>query len=76
MIAMKIRIIYIDNKAICIWLFVFICFICCRFWLNQKHTMPSVLDKAIWKGLSEQISTDCVVKQTELQISTRRPRGA
>ena len=28
MIAMEIRIIRIDNKAICIWLFVFIC---CRY---------------------------------------------
>ena len=70
MILMKIRIICIDNMVICMCLFVFIC---CRYWLNQKHT-PSVIDKAIQKGLSEHISTHCVLKQAELQISTRRPR--
>ena len=69
--AMKIRIICIDNKAICIWLFVFIC---CRYWLIQKHTTSSVFDKAILKGLSEQISTNCDLKQAEAQIITRIPR--
>ena len=70
MIAMKMRKICIDNKAIFTWLSVFIC---CRYWLNQKNT-SSVFDKAIKKGLSEQISTHCVLKQAELQISTRIPR--
>ena len=65
MMAMKIRLICIDNKATFIWLFVFIC---CRYWLSQKHTTASVFDKAIKK------STHCVLKQAELQISTRIPR--
>ena len=36
--------------------------------LTQKHTTASVFDKAIKK------STHCVLKQAELQISTRIPR--
>ena len=56
---------------VCIGLFVFPC---SRYWLNKKHTTPYVIDGAIQKGLSEHISTRCVLKQTELQISKRIPR--
>ena len=69
MIAMKIRILCIDNMAICIWLFLLLQV------LAQSETYNIIcFDKAIKKGLSEHILTHCVLKQAELHIGTRRPR--
>ena len=43
--------------------------------LAQSETYNIIcFDKGISKGLSEQISTHCVLKQAEVQISTRIPR--
>ena len=43
--------------------------------LAQSETYNIIcFDKGIKKGLSEQISTHCVLKQAEVQISTRIPR--
>ena len=43
--------------------------------LAQSETYNIIcFDKGIQKGLSEQISTHCVRKQAEVQISTRIPR--
>ena len=50
-----------------------ICFNLLQVLAQSEKTTPSVVDRAIQKGLSEHISTRCVLKQAELQINTHRP---